>query len=220
MTKFPSRFRRLDDALADLPVDDPMLLTELDGLLTGVIVCPDLIMPGEWLPLIWEGSDDGTPFEDAADVQFFVDMVMARYNEIVRDLGRDRPQPIFDVDQRNGEVLWEYWIEGFDLAMRLRPDSWAAIALGGDARAIDALAGMTLLIEVARDQTSLMSDEINALCDAAPGVIRQHVLALHRVRIARDGAVTAPGNAVSKAGRNDPCPCGSGKKYKRCCGLN
>jgi uncharacterized protein YecA (UPF0149 family) len=22
----------------------------------------------------------------------------------------------------------------------------------------------------------------------------------------------------SKAGRNDPCPCGSGKKYKKCCG--
>ncbi|NLB77381.1 MAG: hypothetical protein GX796_00625, partial [Clostridiaceae bacterium] len=25
--------------------------------------------------------------------------------------------------------------------------------------------------------------------------------------------------AVStKVGRNDPCPCGSGKKYKKCCG--
>jgi uncharacterized protein YecA (UPF0149 family) len=23
-----------------------------------------------------------------------------------------------------------------------------------------------------------------------------------------------------KVGRNDPCPCGSGKKYKKCCGLN
>ena len=23
---------------------------------------------------------------------------------------------------------------------------------------------------------------------------------------------------VKKVGRNDPCPCGSGKKYKRCCG--
>jgi len=23
-----------------------------------------------------------------------------------------------------------------------------------------------------------------------------------------------------KAGRNDPCPCGSGKKFKRCCGAN
>ena len=26
------------------------------------------------------------------------------------------------------------------------------------------------------------------------------------------------GNATVKVGRNDPCPCGSGKKYKRCCG--
>ena len=26
--------------------------------------------------------------------------------------------------------------------------------------------------------------------------------------------------ASPKVGRNDPCPCGSGKKYKKCCGLN
>jgi preprotein translocase subunit SecA len=25
---------------------------------------------------------------------------------------------------------------------------------------------------------------------------------------------------VAKVGRNDPCPCGSGKKYKKCCGVN
>ena len=25
---------------------------------------------------------------------------------------------------------------------------------------------------------------------------------------------------VTKVGRNDPCPCGSGKKYKNCCGKN
>ena len=24
-------------------------------------------------------------------------------------------------------------------------------------------------------------------------------------------------SAIGKAGRNDPCPCGSGKKYKQCC---
>ncbi len=39
----PSRFRRLDGALADLPVEEPMLLTELDGFLTGLIVCPEPI---------------------------------------------------------------------------------------------------------------------------------------------------------------------------------
>ena len=27
-------------------------------------------------------------------------------------------------------------------------------------------------------------------------------------------------NNKPKVGRNDPCPCGSGKKYKNCCGRN
>ena len=27
-------------------------------------------------------------------------------------------------------------------------------------------------------------------------------------------------SAADKIGRNDPCPCGSGKKYKKCCGAN
>ncbi len=31
-------------------------------------------------------------------------------------------------------------------------------------------------------------------------------------------AVTTPVRAAVQVGRNDPCPCGSGKKYKKCCG--
>jgi len=30
---------------------------------------------------------------------------------------------------------------------------------------------------------------------------------------------SGPVRAEKKPGRNDPCPCGSGKKYKKCCGL-
>ena len=33
-------------------------------------------------------------------------------------------------------------------------------------------------------------------------------------------SVGLPAGALAKAGRNDPCPCGSGKKYKKCCGKN
>jgi uncharacterized protein YecA (UPF0149 family) len=29
---------------------------------------------------------------------------------------------------------------------------------------------------------------------------------------------TTKKRASAKVGRNDPCPCGSGKKYKKCCG--
>ena len=45
---------------------------------------------------------------------------------------------------------------------------------------------------------------------------REHVLKANPVK--SDGSL--PGGAVKKKkiGRNDPCPCGSGKKYKHCCG--
>jgi hypothetical protein len=33
-----------------------------------------------------------------------------------------------------------------------------------------------------------------------------------------NSAPTAPYRTPDKVGRNDPCPCGSGKKYKKCCG--
>jgi SWIM/SEC-C metal-binding protein len=35
---------------------------------------------------------------------------------------------------------------------------------------------------------------------------------IERVLLARE-----PARALPKVGRNDPCPCGSGKKFKKCC---
>ena len=36
----------------------------------------------------------------------------------------------------------------------------------------------------------------------------------------QSGIVSPDGKTIKKVGRNDPCPCGSGKKYKKCCGRN
>ncbi len=221
MRQLSSRHRRLDDALADLPVEEPMLLTELDGFLTGVLVCPDLVMPGEWMQSVWGADDSGVPpFEDPLDVQWFADAVMARYNEIVRDLGRGRPQPIFDIDERNGEVLWELWIDGFAEAMALRPLGWAALVDGDDPDAADAMSRLSLLIAVAHDESPLDSVQINAMQDQAPGELIDCVVRLHAARLRTGGAALPSADAARpvKVGRNDPCPCGSGKKSKRCCG--
>ena len=45
--------------------------------------------------------------------------------------------------------------------------------------------------------------------------VAQHVAASHG---AAEAQPKAPKKAEAKVGRNDPCPCGSGKKYKNCCG--
>jgi uncharacterized protein len=219
--QLPSRLRRLDDALADLPLDEPMLLTELDGFLHGVVACPESIMPDEWLRNVWGSDENGVaPFEDPADVQWFVDAVMARYNEIVRDLGRGKPRPIFDIDERNGDVLWEYWIDSFGEVMELRPESWDTLINGDDNDAADAASALTTLIAVARNESSLDSLQINALQDHAPSIIKENVLRLYRAgpRIDAQPQAMQGGEQTLKIGRNEPCHCGSGRKFKYCCG--
>jgi uncharacterized protein len=57
-------------------------------------------------------------------------------------------------------------------------------------------------------------------------LIRTSVLALNAHRLAMQkptggfGDRPKPSVRIRKVGRNEPCPCGSGRKYKRCCGSN
>ena len=213
----PSRLRRLEGALLDLPLDEPMLLSELDGFLTGLLICPEVVPPHEWLQTVW-GLDDGDvpPFDDPLDVQWFVDAVLAQQQAIARDLARGKPQPIFDVDERNGEILWELWVDGFAAAMDLRPDGWTVLAETG---ASDAVAGMADLIAIARGESALDSMQINALQDRVPSEVLDLARRLYTARMQIGGApVVAPAvDRPVKPGRNDPCHCGSGQKFKRCC---
>ena len=46
-------------------------------------------------------------------------------------------------------------------------------------------------------------------------------LCLAAILILMSGCQKTPDKPiVVKIGRNDPCPCGSGRKYKQCCGKN
>lgn len=215
MHDLSSRFRRLDEILGDLPMDDPMLLSELDGYLTGVAVCPAAIDPAEWLPPIWDGvAGEAPPFEDPIDAQLFADMVTARYAEIGRELARGKPKPIFDVDERNGEVMWEGWVDGFAMASELRPDDWSI----EDEDGVECLAQLRLMADIANERSSLTSMEINAVADGAAAAIGAAIKTLYACRTRTLGPAPDVPAQPAKVGRNDPCPCGSGKKSKRCCG--
>ena len=48
---------------------------------------------------------------------------------------------------------------------------------------------------------------------------RAEELALAAAREFDDGAPAEPYRASPKVGRNELCPCGSGKKFKKCCGV-
>jgi len=58
---------QLDVLLLSHTDEDGMLLSEFDGFCAGLIVCPEMIMPGEWLPCVWGISPEH--LETLEDVQ-------------------------------------------------------------------------------------------------------------------------------------------------------
>jgi preprotein translocase subunit SecA len=63
----------------------------------------------------------------------------------------------------------------------------------------------------------------SAVQDMTRGLQKKHEQELKELQFGAPGEAAAPKtvtNGASKVGRNDPCPCGSGKKYKKCHGAN
>ncbi len=114
----------LDDYLmSDHSPDDCMGLSDLDGFLTGIVVGPELILPGEWLPVVWGG--DEPEFETEAAMRMVLGTIMGRYNEIAECFNTDPAEfdPIF-LEGPEGEVIASDWAGGFLDAVALRPKAW------------------------------------------------------------------------------------------------
>jgi len=212
------KLQKLDDFLiSDVVSDDAMLLCELDGFLAAVIICPDMILPSEWMPCIW--GEESPEFESEQQAQTIIGLIMEHYNDIARELDQGRFSPIYDIDF-DDDIFWEFWIEGYWKAVRLRPDAWQAFAENNDAdiqRALFVLGRLGELSTYSPDELDPMEID-EQLKDLASDLIPVHVEILHQARRAAASPFAAPANENRpKVGRNDPCPCGSGKKFKKCC---
>ncbi|MFA7262325.1 MAG: UPF0149 family protein [Caulobacter sp.] len=228
MSDLPPRLKVLDKMLRDLALsrdvdDDCMMLTEFDGFIAGILVCPDLIMPSDWLPMVWGGEAEDAPpaFDDIEKVKALIGLVLEHYNATIGDLGAGRYAPLFDYSPRHDETLWEIWMGGFERAMGLRPDSWTAFT-DGDEVGGAAMGGLVLLVDIANGESLLPKTEVDRLTDEAPDLITEWVdtLYLRRPAPTLTTSFATPVRKGGKVGRNDPCLCGSGRKYKMCCGRN
>ena len=79
--------------MSDRSPSESMMLSDLDGFLTGIAVGPELVMPSEWLPAIWGG--DAPEFADEAEAKAILGAIMGRYNEILRQIADDDLDPVF-----------------------------------------------------------------------------------------------------------------------------
>ncbi len=176
----------------------------------------------EWLPEVWNGAPGTTPdLDDPAEYTLLLDRLLGHYNAVARDLKRGPGHygPLFSHDERDG-CIWELWADGFGRAVGLRPDHWDKVF--NDDSALDVRDAARLLAALVVDATVLpgKAPEIpRELRDDAPSLIPEVVEELYAYRLRHD---PSPRDAAkpsgAKIGRNEPCPCGSGWKFKKCCG--
>mgnify|MGYP003974305555 CR=1 FL=1 len=200
--------------------EDCMQLSDLDGFLTGIVVGPELIMPSEWMPIIWK---DGEPnYKDAEQAEHIIGIIMARYNEIIYLLDDEAGsfEPIV-YQGPDGNVIAADWAEGFMDSFRLRADAWDPL-LNDEDKSV--LMGPIMALVYDRDGDAFIDgtpDELIKMRKESTEFLPHAIKEIHdfwkKLRSpSNDNAQTFG----KKVGRNEPCPCGSGRKYKRCCGSN
>src|SRR5260370_5155695 len=217
---------RLSSVLARFGDKHSMNLKQLDGFLAALICGPDTVLPSEYLPVIW---GDRISLEDTFKAQpllhDFLSLIMRYWNAIADTLhSGDVYLPLL-LEDESGISHANDWANGFLRGMELRKEDWTDLLNdeqhGGWLVPIFALAHENSLDAAMRPYKEPVSAEMREklIVGVAAGVtgIYRHFQSQRSLENQSLGNTTIR-RVAPKIGRNDPCPCGSGKKFKQCCG--
>ena len=217
--------------------DETYSLPELDGFFHGILCLPRLVMPNEWL-------DDVLP-EVASEeaMRRSVDLILRHYNTVAGALRQEEVEPYFDGSGQQAKQ----WLGGFGRAFTydlgaLQKLADAEVKEFGNGENVplaafvmsfaldlenagpdedpEDVAGMKRAIlksleEQPASENQMMLHDIALSVYQLLGEAREK----ERSKVSRSSLSSDTTlHGERKVGRNDPCPCGSGRKYKHCHG--
>jgi uncharacterized protein len=190
MTVSESDLNYLDKWLSsDGSPPNSMMLSDLDGFLTAVAIGPDLIMPSEWLPVVWGGR--APEFKSQRQAQRIMETILGRYNEILHTLDTDPDalEPIF-WSKDDGTVIVEDWAMGFLDGIQLRLKHWVPLLKPGKQGVLIVPIAMYWFDKDGENVHEPNVETIDKVLDDAPDLIRQAVIDIHAYWRARGGQAT------------------------------
>ena len=215
---------RLEELLAsDIFRDQAMRPDELQGLLCAVVSAPEPVLPSVWLQA---ALGEAPAYENEAQAQEVMDLLMRFYNEVAATLYRgDEPELIlYPTGDDSDESDYGAWADGYLYGTHLGDIDWldAAGEYGEDLSGL--LENFFLLNGAFKDDVlehgeTWMSEaaERRAMQQAAED-LPVLVLAIYDFWQAIRFPAETLRRESPKVGRNERCPCGSGRKFKQCCG--
>jgi uncharacterized protein len=229
-------FEELDELLARTPEPlEPLDVASLDGYLCGVIVQPIVLEAQAWLAHVWDAA--GRPLPDGVDPAWerrATALIARRHAALRRGLAEDGWFDPFVIEPGPAEAAEEppevqalppasralaHWVAGFEHATACFPD-----LLELDDDAVRACLDRILRhLPAETDEDRARARELDRLdpvgdLDAALDSLVADVAELDELTREMRYRVEPLRRSEAKVGRNDPCPCGSGRKYKQCHG--
>jgi len=206
------------EALLESPAfgDKAMMLDAMQGFFCSIVSGPELILPSTWLPVVLGEDTQQVPMEVMRET---LDLVMRFYNDAALALdGGKGITFIHYPSARDGGDDYATWCQGYLEGVDCWPEAWEE---RDDADAADEL--LFPIVALADEMTEQARrglkagewEQLQKTCreDFVNVVFRIH----HYWRAHRDQSPPVR-RAGPKVGRNELCPCGSGKKFKHCCG--
>ncbi len=229
-------YEALDEFLLSLEYEEGIFcVSELDGFLTAVISGPVSIPPSRWLEAIWGGQENSPVWDSEEKFQHIFGLLMRYMNSIATPLAEASMdfEPCFMERVVEGKcyTVVDEWCEGYMKGVALCPDHWDEMPNSHE----DYLAPMLMFTtEDGWQQLDKMTEEEVVFWQEQIEPVARRI---HAYWLEQRGGIPPPQfhtpilptsaaneepftRPEPKVGRNDPCPCGSGKKYKKCCGLH
>ena len=209
--------------------DSTMMLDCLDGYLTALATGPITLKPTEWLPRVWglTGKDEPT-FDSLEQAQRITSLITRQLNGIISSF-QENPgalEPVFGTythpDSAREYVDGEIWAYGYMTGINLLRPSWKAFFDCPDSAKV--LRPIYLLgaddVTDEEEELTKTPEQREELTNQIPASVAwiYQFWQPYRQAIAERTVAAAIQQVHPEIAHNDPCPCGSGMKFEKCCG--
>lgn len=212
---------------ADARPEGTMNYAELHGFLFALACSPEPLKPDEWQPMIFNGED--ARFASQEESKAIMAAIMAIHDETTRQVQEQQVAlPEFcglaDEPMENfaGDAPISHWARGFLHGHDWLSEVWEAYIpeemseeLGSCLIVLTFFAEQKLAQEYCKESEATVETMAESVIDHIESALSSYAHMGHAIQLAL--GPRTPYVREQKIGRNDPCPCGSGKKYKQCC---
>ncbi|MFW2371906.1 MAG: UPF0149 family protein [Gammaproteobacteria bacterium] len=204
---------------------------QLQGFLFAICCSPELIKPSDWLPFIFDEQDAN--YVSIEQAQSITQALMALYNEINQELIEAEVKLPDDIliketamDNVGEDAPVGQWSSGFSMGHNWLVELWDHYIPDSLEQELSSclmilsLFSSRKLAQAFASASQKSLDEYVAMAQSMfDGAmhIYAHIAYSIQSALAQQAQSQQPVVHDDKVGRNDPCPCGSGKKYKKCC---